>query len=191
MTAENSIAARHLGVGLAGGLDAPWAADYFPHDLPADWRMDYYSNEFDCLLLAPRDWQAADPAIWAGWAASVGEDFRFYLQAGGVSQARQAELQAVFGDTLGGLLLPAGEAGPMAMWPAEDAAIPCWRDATGRRLCQLDIAGLDLRAQRAQLTALQPLLGDDARHDLIVSGTGVQPAQVAELRLLSEMLGLA
>jgi len=196
MATELSIDARQLGVGLAGWRDAAWAEAYFPPDLPADWRMDYYANEHDCVLLSQADWGAADPVNWAAWADAVGEGFRFYLDTANVGPARHDALSAAFGERLGGLLLPAADASiPEAMWPESGGALPSWRGARGNRLFLLDIAGKDMRAQRAMLESLAPLIGDQAndgrRHDLILTGSGVGPEQAAALRMLSELLGLA
>lgn len=201
MTAELSIDARQLGVGLAGWRDAAWAADYFPPDLPADWRMDYYANEHDCLWLSQAEWGAVGPAMWAEWADAVGEGFRFYLQAADSDPAQHAALEAAFGARLGGLLFPVADtsnpdaSSQAAMWPGPGGAPAHWCGASGNRLFLLDITGKDLRAQRAMLEAVAPLIGDGGdggpRHDLILSGFGVGAEQAAELRLLSELLGLA
>lgn len=197
MTAELSIDARQLGVGLAGWQAATWAETYFPADLPADWRMDYYANAHDCLWLCQADWGAVGPAGWAEWAAAVGEGFRFYLQVDS-DPTPYAALEAAFGERLGGLLLSAvatsvpDEASQAVMWSEPGGLLAHWRGGSGNRLFLLDIAGKDLRAQRAMLESVAPLIGDDGpRHDLILSGSGVGPEQAAELRMLSELLGLA
>ncbi len=41
-----------------GGVDvlgAGWQG-WYPEDLPSDWRMDYFANEFSAVLFSPRSW---------------------------------------------------------------------------------------------------------------------------------------
>ncbi|MGB0721281.1 MAG: hypothetical protein ACPGU7_02685 [Gammaproteobacteria bacterium] len=40
-------------VALAGLQDPPWAESFFPDDIPAQWRLDYYANEFEALVVRP------------------------------------------------------------------------------------------------------------------------------------------
>ncbi len=48
-----SVAEIYMGVeGLANSL---WAEDFFPPDLPTDWVLDYYANEFDVISLGLKD----------------------------------------------------------------------------------------------------------------------------------------
>ena len=39
----------------------------FTEDLPQDWRLSYYANEFTGVLVPEPVWRAADPSIIGGW----------------------------------------------------------------------------------------------------------------------------
>jgi hypothetical protein len=63
---------------MAVGLDAPdWDRDFFPEDLPKDWRLGYYANEFPGILIPSSTlneaWEAED------WLDDVPEAFEFYF----------------------------------------------------------------------------------------------------------------
>ncbi len=100
-----------------------WAADLYPEDLPADWRLGFYSGLFRCVALPASVWREAAADRWAEWAADVPENFGFYLEQG---EAAAAELEAAaraLGPLLHGVLLnPAGTAPQLAasqwLWPA-------------------------------------------------------------------------
>jgi len=44
---ENELA--ELVVGARGWEHAQWLETYYPDDLPEDWQLDYYANEFGCV----------------------------------------------------------------------------------------------------------------------------------------------
>ena len=64
---------------VAVGLDgAGWDREFYPDDLPEDWRLGYYANEFPGLLIPESVW-AADPDV-GQWLEDVNERFAFYFQ---------------------------------------------------------------------------------------------------------------
>jgi hypothetical protein len=63
----------------AVGLEGPgWDSEYYPDDLPEDWRLGYYANEYPGVLIPAAVW-AEDPDV-AQWLEDVSEGFVFYLQ---------------------------------------------------------------------------------------------------------------
>ncbi|MGV6859214.1 MAG: hypothetical protein ACWA5X_09585 [bacterium] len=56
------MAIRIGGVDVLGGV---WS-DWYPDDLPRDWRLDYYANEFSVMLFSPLSFRG-------GWALGVSE----------------------------------------------------------------------------------------------------------------------
>ena len=74
-----------------GWSPANWLQVFYPEDLPPDWQISYYANEFNRILLPASDWAVAldRPALWA---AEVGQDFGFYLEI------TEALLQAEYWD---------------------------------------------------------------------------------------------
>lgn len=93
-----------------GWHHASWHPEFYPQDLPIDWRLSYYSNEF-CAVSVPADmWAAADAGKIRAWMEEVHEDFLFYpgvavVQTDWVQFARKAQL---LGEQLGGILLHLG-----------------------------------------------------------------------------------
>lgn len=62
-----------------GWSPANWASAFYPDDLPTDWRMAYYANEFRRLLIPASEW--GDPKAQVGaWLTDVGHDFGFYVE---------------------------------------------------------------------------------------------------------------
>lgn len=67
-------------VGAWGWKHASWENDvFYPDDLPADWRLSYYSNEFE-LAVIPADYWSRAETDEEDWLDDVGDDFEFYLQ---------------------------------------------------------------------------------------------------------------
>jgi hypothetical protein len=90
------------------GLDAPnWERDFFPEDLPEDWRLDYYANEYPGILIPQDVW--AEGLDVEEWIENLSEDFEFHFQvtAGMPDESLKRLIQAAdaLGTRLKGLLL--------------------------------------------------------------------------------------
>ncbi|MCB1863907.1 MAG: hypothetical protein KDG50_00625 [Chromatiales bacterium] len=68
-------------VGALGWDEPEWRNGFYPDDLPEDWRLGYYANEFSTVLVPQRLWWNATDQTWAGWADLVSPAFRFWLHA--------------------------------------------------------------------------------------------------------------
>ncbi len=78
-----------LQLGTKGWRHAHWQNTFYPDDLPPDWQLAYYANEFSTVLVPVEEWsQQADVAQWLD---DVPEGFRFYIDA-----PRQSELLPLF-----------------------------------------------------------------------------------------------
>jgi hypothetical protein len=64
----------------SGWDHADWTGVFYPDDLPAEWRLTYYGNEFSAALVPADRWMQADGAACQGWSDDVSESFRFYLE---------------------------------------------------------------------------------------------------------------
>ncbi len=69
---------KTIRVGACGWDQADWTGSFYPDDLPEDWRLSYYANEFPCILIPEEVWRANDVDLQQ-WAEDVPEDFRFYF----------------------------------------------------------------------------------------------------------------
>lgn len=196
MAEQHSIDEPRLGVGLTGWQGTAWAEAYYPGDLPADWRLSYYANDFNCVHLPEADWVMAGDADLEAWLDSVAEGFRFYLSASSaVPLARMLKVASLLGAQLGGFLLQQDDRRepPAALRAVQDlpGVSAAWQGADARLILQLDMGGLDLRAQRACLEGLSDRLKPEVPHALLLTGEGVGPEQASQLRLLAEMMGIA
>lgn len=115
----------------ARGWDHPaWVGEFYPDDLPPDWRLSYYANAFRALLVPAEDLHRADPDLLGQWTADVPEAFAFYLEvSGSLMQALGRgpmvllELSQAIGDRLCGFMLdlatpPIPEAQQLERWLA-------------------------------------------------------------------------
>lgn len=68
-------------VGSAGWAHASWLGGLYPEDLPPEWQLMFYSNEFSCVYLPYIEWSQRDDKELLGWANNVAARFRFVLEA--------------------------------------------------------------------------------------------------------------
>jgi hypothetical protein len=94
---------------IARDWDRPdWRGPFYPDDLPEDWRLTYFANGFESVLVPAARWRSVQPARLAQWAKDVPARFRFYLELdGGLAPgtARAMELNqaaAALGDRYAG-----------------------------------------------------------------------------------------
>ena len=73
----------NIQLGAYGWQHAHWLNRFYPEDLPEDWQLLYYSNEFNTVLLPADYWQrhAIDDCV--EWIANVHENFRFFVECHG------------------------------------------------------------------------------------------------------------
>lgn len=178
-----------IDVGAWDWANQRWRREYYPEDLPEEWRATYYANEFRCAGLPADAWSA--PQL-AAWREDLPETFALWLECGRAQLAEPQTLPALaaLGKRLAGVWLQANtDAGPLreagirvidAPWDAENG--------TGETAAGLYRPGaeLDLRAARGVLDAFAAAPGPQ-RRQLLVAGS---PAQLGRLRELGELLGL-
>jgi len=96
--------------GSLGWTHPSWDNDYYPEDLPEDWRLDYYSHHFQVILMQTSEWLQASEDDAAQWLVDVKDSFVFFLaiepQALSVAAIKQLGLiNAVLGERLQGLVI--------------------------------------------------------------------------------------
>ena len=90
----------------ACGWDLPhWENSFYPDDLPRDWRLSYYANEFSAVFVPAHVWQAEQVNL-GDWGDEVGQGFRFYLQQAEKisSEAELLEVKQALGSCFGGFV---------------------------------------------------------------------------------------
>ncbi len=73
-----------INLGAYGWHYEHWLKSFYPDDLPADgdedWRLAYYSNEFNAVLVPADYWQTASINSCEDWLDSVHSDFQFFVE---------------------------------------------------------------------------------------------------------------
>lgn len=113
-----------LTIGARGWEHEGWNGLFYPADLPPEWRLAYYANEFRAVLVPSETWARCTRAQLVQWRADVRGDFRFFIELacdpacmegfGQVCTRLPDELD-VLDDLVGGLVLrliqpPTGQA---------------------------------------------------------------------------------
>ncbi|MEA3412719.1 MAG: hypothetical protein U9R74_14425 [Pseudomonadota bacterium] len=99
-----------LEIGAFGWDRADWVGSFYPADLPVEWRLTYYANEFDAVLIPADLWESEAASHVEAWCEDVSGRFRFFAELG-TSQVDGARRRWVMsrldalGETLHGLVL--------------------------------------------------------------------------------------
>jgi len=74
--------AKHLEflIGACGWEHAHWQDVFYPDDLPPDWRLTYYGNEFGAVLVPAGVWARGSSQDVTQWSEDTDESFRFVLE---------------------------------------------------------------------------------------------------------------
>lgn len=89
-------------VGAYDWQQPQWQEDYYPEEMPAEWRLTYYANEFRCALVPATQWR--DEAN--DWSDEVNEQFRFYFELVEPDDIqRLSTLQPAMAGTLAGAVI--------------------------------------------------------------------------------------
>jgi uncharacterized protein YecE (DUF72 family) len=73
--------ARAIHLGVRGWDHDSWRGRFYPDDLPEDWRLAYYANEFSCVWLDFDAWRMVSKVRIQALRAEVGADFIWLLEA--------------------------------------------------------------------------------------------------------------
>jgi len=94
-------------IGACGWSHSNWCADFYPQDLPVDWWLSYYANEFPVVLVTAQEWRLPE-ADASQWCEDTETSFRFVVEitADTVEEVQhQLEKVAGFGERCVGILL--------------------------------------------------------------------------------------
>jgi hypothetical protein len=67
-------------IGTIGWLFKSWDRDYYPEDIPQEWKLGYYANDMTAVVVPESFWQQADKEQLEQMAEDVHDDFGFYFQ---------------------------------------------------------------------------------------------------------------
>ena len=68
-----------LQIGTCGWEHEGWLGHFYPDDLPESWRLDYFSNEFNVVLVPQQVWLSWSQTTIKAIVESVDDNFGFYL----------------------------------------------------------------------------------------------------------------
>lgn len=70
-----------LQVGVKNWDRKAWVGNFYPQDMPEEWRLDYYSSQFGCVLLGEETWSCwQNEDIEEIYEALEGEAFYFVFE---------------------------------------------------------------------------------------------------------------
>ena len=90
-----------LRVGARDWRRSEWEGSYYPADLPPDWQLAYYANDFNGVLLPQSRWLSSVDE-WEGWREDVPADFGFLLEYEGGSDDTARRCRETLGAAFGG-----------------------------------------------------------------------------------------
>ncbi len=94
-------------VAARGWTHSSWVGGFYPDDLPEDWQLSYYSNEFNAVVVPASEWVGLNYVEIERWVEDVPEEFLLYLEVEDLltDWEQTAEIVKPLGDQLGGILL--------------------------------------------------------------------------------------
>ncbi len=64
------------------GWDWPaWGRDFYPADMPQEWRLTFYNTQFQCVFVPADRWRGATEKELKQWAEDTHDQFLFLLEA--------------------------------------------------------------------------------------------------------------
>ncbi|MGB0713926.1 MAG: hypothetical protein ACPGUC_10240 [Gammaproteobacteria bacterium] len=83
-----------IAVGLVGLFDPPWADAFYPEDIPLEWRLDYYANEFPVVVSARGDLAGQSLSELVESAEGLEQSLTFWVPEDEVDTVKAAGLTA-------------------------------------------------------------------------------------------------
>lgn len=200
----------------ARGWDCPaWEGAFYPDDLPPEWRLSYYANEFNAVLLPVDLWSLADSDEIESWIDDVHEAFRFFLElpvgAWATSADRILDVVVRLGDACGGILLLDSQL-PDDPMPADivSSLYLAQAEAVGTRVAGFrylpagrgqklkpdfllidDAPQWDLPAIRQLITIMESPSTVTYSQGLFFTGDAISASKLQQVRVMVELMGIA
>jgi len=175
---------------------AGWDGTFYPEDLPHDWRLTYFANEFPAVIVPSGHWMQADTSQVSAWVEDVHDGFRFYL-AGPGTRATPGNLdraRRILGAKLAGLVCEKGARdwppGPVSCFQlmGEPEGLPAAGCLPAWRIPAVQIG--DLRAARTLLENLAARV-PGGRALLVLAGEDIDVDDLRRWWSLAWLMGVA
>ena len=201
-------------VGAIGWEYPSWRDSFYPEDLPEDWRLSYYSNEFPVVLLPVSRLAAAELSEVTEWLEETHQGFRFVLELDRpLDAALRARLETLAPKLLA-VVMPREQAVelpetlarlPQVMEKAADKSCelhlqagvghcwdghgaPCWGDDIAL-VCLQAGEFKDMRRLREVIASCQPALEEGRCLVLLFEGEAPDIEVMHNARTIAELLG--
>lgn len=198
---------NNLALGAIEWRHENWQGNFYPDDLPEDWQLSYYSNEFQCVMLPESGWVPGSGYDCSDWLDEINESFRFYLclpESVSDTDEQGLFIQAVHNldGHVAGIVLPPGvaeqdwlvQAGvniSQLLAVTKTDSYRCYQCSDQQHaIVLLDHSLQDMRSARQCLeTALQGCAIGEVKACL-VDGSNVDSASLVQFRQVIELMGL-
>ena len=134
-------------IGTRGWDHAAWVGEFYPPELPDDWRFCFYSNNLRSVLVPQTLWATATPADLAQWLSDSDPAFRFVLELPATISAplSPAKLESALESFLNTVdpILPR-TAGLLLRMAPDTSVLPEWFEQLIHRLSQVAPLCVDL-----------------------------------------------
>jgi len=172
-------------VGTADWQNPGWWGTYYPPDLPPEWRLAFYANDFSGVLIPATTWRSTDPSRVEKWRQDTPEDFAIFLETEEDGDTAIPSIAGLLGERLAGVVTMSQSPRPghlqgvdmaEALRGAGQVVMLSPAELEEKRKLGRDLLALAARAEPVRA--------------LFVTGA-VDASAVQELRLLAELTGLA
>lgn len=113
---------ENLIIAARGWRHKHWLGTYYPDDLPEEWQLTYYANDFSAVLVPDDYWDDERGYELDNWLDAVGDDFRFYLECPMLAEYKVTQhfkqQCALFDQRLGGIIIKDD-------WDIDDLDLSC------------------------------------------------------------------
>jgi hypothetical protein len=183
-----------LRVGAYGWRHDHWQPDFYDDELPEDWRLTFYANEFSTVLV-PASYLDKSRDI-KQWCEDVNGAFRFYFewpQQLGPGDPLLQEIEKT-GERLGGILLSSNiqldTDCPVYNWNGECSYPGIWQPngSISSSLAVFAIEQYDLRQQRQWLESFMEASNGNGQA-VLLSDPELDIKNLHELKTLIELKG--
>ncbi|MFV2055830.1 MAG: hypothetical protein ACC707_05145 [Thiohalomonadales bacterium] len=92
--------------GSRGWQHRNWLGSFYPEDLPPEWRLPYYSNEFETVLIPSSELRASHPDQIQEWLEDCSDNFSFFIEIDAKQEfSMQLQKAQLLIPQLGGIVL--------------------------------------------------------------------------------------
>lgn len=200
---------ENLTIGTQGWMHENWIGGFYAEDMPEDWFLDFYSNQFYCVLVESSEWLKWDEALLEEMSDALeDETFAIYLKleatlTSGVKE-KVLQIHEVLPEFLKGFLIFSSE---KLVLPTELSALNvtycsaqvvedgwCWQHED-QMLSGAPLGWVDSLSSegKEQVELLKSFMGSLPENTLgapfIVASNPIEIQQVLNLKTVGELLG--